>query len=120
MIVDQQNGDVAGGAPIGRHGKTQFAEAKRFAAALDFIFEQSIAHPRAFAELVGLEPGVHGLELRFGQRLLPQRRRIAIVIEPVVAGVQPKLRLRFRAERQARVESLIEKLQQRGILRLGL
>lgn len=120
MVVDEQYRDGAGRAAIGRDGKAQLAKAQRFAAAFDFIFEQAIADPRALAELVGLEAGVHRFQLPLGQLLVAHRGCVGIVVEPVVVGLEPQLGLRFGAEREALVERLVEKFEQRLILRPGL
>src|SRR3546814_21152347 len=87
--------NIARRAAVGRDRQAELAKAERVATALGVIFEQAIAEARARPQLLGAETRVHVLQLAFEQRLLAQRGGVGVIVEPVVVGLEPELRLAF-------------------------
>ncbi len=117
VIVDQQHRDIARRAAVGRYRKTKLAEPEGRTAALDVIFEQSVADARARSQLFGPKARAHFLQLSFEQFLFAHRGGVGIIVEPVVIALEPELRLAFGLKRDPRVESVVEKAEQRFVLR---
>src|SRR3546814_18979816 len=76
-----------------------------------------MAGARARPQLLGAETRVHILQLAFEQRLLAHRGGVGVIVEPVIVGLEPELRLAFWLERDPRVEGVVEKAEQRRLLR---
>src|SRR3546814_12458423 len=49
--------------------------------------------------------------------LFRSRGGVGVIVEPVVVGLEPELRLAFGLERDPRVEGVVEKAEQRRVLR---